>query len=570
MLINATTAGAVAPSFDNHQIFVTGAYPASISTTDVNGDGKPDLIIANDGNDTVSVLLNTTTPGSATPSFAVQQTFATGLLPSSVTTIDVNGDGRPDLVVSNIAYNTMSVLLNTTAPRAAVPSYAAQLTFATGQNPYYVAAADLNGDGKPDLVAANGGDNSVSVLVNTTTLGAVAVNFTSQQKLATGTDPYFVTAGDVNGDGKPDLVVVNKNDATVSIYLDTTAPGATTPSFATPETFDTGTFPTCAAITDVNGDGKPDLIVADYGSNAVLVLFNTTSPGAATPSFAPQQAFATGSNPVFVIVADINGDGKPDMIATNYDQASVSVLLNTTAAGAATPTFTGQQTFATGATPFSIAAADLNGDGKPDLIVGNVQDNTISVLLNTTVAGALTPSFAAKQTFDTGNGPLSVAAADINGDGKPDVIETNLFDHTVSILVNTTEPGSAAATFAVRTSFAAGTSPVSVRAVDMNGDGKPDLIVADRANAVSVLLNTSTPGSVTSSFATYLPFPAGIGPESVAVTDVNGDGKADLIVANLSDNTVSVLLNMQFMAMTDGSPATGTVVHDYLFADGFE
>ena len=133
------------------------------------------------------------------------------------------------------------------------------------------------------------------------------------------------------------------------------------------------------------------------------VLLNTTAPGATTPSFATQQTFATGNGPHSVTAADVNGDGKPDLIVANFDDNTVSVLLNTTAPGATTPSFAAQQTFATGSGPGSVTAADVNGDGKPDLIVANRYDSTVSVLLNTTAPGATTPSFAAQQTFATGS-----------------------------------------------------------------------------------------------------------------------------------------------------------------------
>ena len=122
------------------------------------------------------------------------------------------------------------------------------------------------------------------------------------------------------------------------------------------------------------------------------MLLNTTAPGATAPTFATQQTFATGSDPFSVTAADINGDGKPDLIVANDGSNTVSVLLNTTAPGATTPSFATQQTFATGNTPFSVTMADLNGDGKPDLIVANSNDNTVSVLLNTTAPGATTPA----------------------------------------------------------------------------------------------------------------------------------------------------------------------------------
>ena len=148
---------------------------------------------------------------------------------------------------------------------------------------------------------------------------------------------------------------------------------------------------------DVNGDGKPDLIVANSAANTVSVLLNTTAPGAATPSFAAQQTFATGSGPFSVTAADLNGDGKPDLIVANGDSNTVSVLLNTTAPGATTPSFAAQQTFATGHEPDSVTAADFNGDGKPDLIVANDSSNTVSVLLNTTALAITSPAFAAQQ-----------------------------------------------------------------------------------------------------------------------------------------------------------------------------
>ncbi|MGA7620669.1 FG-GAP-like repeat-containing protein, partial [Candidatus Binatus sp.] len=305
-------------SFATQQSFAAGNLPNSVTVADVNGDGMPDLIVANAGDDTVSVLLNTTAPGAAMPSFATQQTFAVGSHPISVTVADVNGDGMPDLIVANEFDGTLSVLLNTTAPGAATPSFATQQTFAAGSLPRSVTAADINGDGMPDLIVANAGDDTVSVLLNTTVPGATTPSFATQQTFAVGGGAASVTAADVNGDGEPDLIVANEGDTTVSVLLNITAPGATTPSFAPQQTFATGSSPISVTAADVNGDGKPDLIVANYGSNTVSVLLNTTLPGATTPSFAAQQTFATGGYPYSVTAADVNGDGLPDLIVANY------------------------------------------------------------------------------------------------------------------------------------------------------------------------------------------------------------------------------------------------------------
>ena len=522
-----------------------------MTSADLNGDGKPDLIVTNalgSSSNTVSVLLNTTAPGATTASFATQQTFATGTYPRSVKAVDVSGDGKPDLIVANFESNTLSVLLNTTAPGAATPSFAAQQTFATGSHPRSVTAADLNGDGKPDLIVANVGSNTVSVLLNTTAPGATTPSFAAQQPFATGSFPPSVTAADLNGDGQPDLIVANRFSYTVSVLLNTTVLAINSPAFAAQQASATGSNPVSVTSADLNGDGKPDLIVANTNSNTVSVLLNTTAPGATTPSFAAQQTFATGGYPVSVTAADLNGDGKPDLIVANYHSNTVSVLLNTTAPGATTPSFAAQQTFATGSDPRFVTAADLNGDGKPDLIVANRVSNTVSVLLNTTAPGATTASFAAQQTFATGN-PRSVTAADVNGDGKPDLIVANLDSDTVSVLLNTTAPGATTPSFAAQQTFATGSSPWSVTSADLNGDGRPDLIVSNfGSNTVSVLLNTTAPGATTPSFAAQQTFATGTAPFHVTTADVNGDGKPDLIVANSQSNTVSVLLNTTALA----------------------
>ncbi len=374
-------------------------------------------------------------------SFAGQQTFGTGGDPAAVAVADVNGDGKPDLVLANSNDHTVSVLLNISAPEAAA-AFAAQKTFAVGASPFAVVAADVNGDGKPDLAVADYGDNTVSVLLNTTAAGAATPSFAAQRTFTVGAGPQAITAADLNGDGKPDLIVANLTAGTVSVLLNTSAAGSV--SFAAQQTFAVGTNPIFVATADVNGDGKPDLAVTNIGDNTVSVLANQTAAGATSAAFAAQQTFAVGGSPIPVVAVDLNGDGKPDLAVANSADQTVSVLLNTSVAGSVS--FAAQQTFAVGQTPQGLVAADLSGDGKPDLAAANFDDGTVSVLVNATAAGATTASFAAQQTFATGTNPVPLAAADFNGDGQADLAVANNAGGTVGVLGNLTLPLPAAPT----------------------------------------------------------------------------------------------------------------------------
>ncbi len=564
--MNTTATGATAPALAMQKSFVTGINPVSVSSSDVNGDGKLDLIVANSGSNSVSVLLNTTTPGMRIPSFAPQVAFLTGVQPSSVTSSDLNGDGKLDLIVANFGSKTVSVLLNTTSPGATTPTFTTQKPFAAGTSPVAVSASDVNGDGKADLLVANRSANSVSVLLNTTSPGATTPTFTTQKPFAAGTSPVAVSASDVNGDGKADLLVANRGSGSVSVLLNTTVPGATSPTFAPQKVFATGTLPSSVLSSDLNGDGKPDLILPNRGSNNVSVLLNTTEPGATTPTFATQTKLATGSTPVWLSASDLNGDGRTDLLIANSGSNTVSVLLNTTSHAEATaakvpaPLFPQATTFPTGTEPNSLSLTDVNGDGKADLIVTNVGSNTVSVRLNTTAPGATTPSYGAQNTFSTGDQPFNVWSSDVNGDGRPDLVVANVNSNNVSVLLNTTAPGATTPSFTTQKTFATGRGPEAVLLADVNGDGKADMIVANNgASSVSVFLSRTPPGATTPAFAAAQSFATGTHPSSLAWSDVNGDGKMDLITTNFSSNTVSVLLNTTTAGARTASFATQQV-----------
>ena len=327
--------------------------------------------------------------------FGTQQTYGAGVDPASLAVADLNSDGKPDLLVGNFWGGTVSVLLGN-----GNGTFQAQQTLAAGLNPYSVVVADVNGDGRPDLLFVDSGSDTVNVC-----LGNGNGTFQQQQTFSTGSNPRSVAVADVNGDGWPDLVVANRGTNTLSVLL-----GNGDGTFRSQQTLQTGSQPASCAVLDINRDNKMDIVACNYGGNSVSVFL-----GNGNGSFALQQTFATDLGPRFVVASDLTGDGLPDVVTTNIFGGDASVLL-----GNGNGTFRAQRTFATGTLPYSVAVSDINGDGVPDLVVANDRAGTMSVLL-----GNGDGTFQAQLTFAAGTLPASVAVADVNGDGRLDLVVSN-------------------------------------------------------------------------------------------------------------------------------------------------
>ena len=353
--------------------------------------------------------------------------------------------------------------------------------YSGGSNPFSVAVADLNGDGKPDLVVANNDGGYVGVL-----LGNGDGTFQSALAYSSGgLQAHSVAVADVNGDGKPDVLVVNPNvcpsgcgNATVGVLL-----GNGDGTFQSAVTYDSGgSWSQFLATGDVNGDGRPDVVVANWQSGSVGVLL-----GEGDGTFQPVVTYSSGGLAYSVAVSDVNGDGKLDLVVANWISSAVGVLL-----GNGDGTFQPAVTYGSGTDwALAVAVADANGDGKPDLVVANSANYTggsLSVLL-----GNGDGTFQPEVSYDSGGlGPQSVAIADVNGDGNPDLLEGNANNVTnegsVGVLL-----GNGDGTFQAPLIFdSGGLAAFGIAVADVNGDGRPDLLVVNYNSwTVGVLLNNT-------------------------------------------------------------------------------
>jgi hypothetical protein len=332
-----------------------------------------------------------------------------------------------------------------------------------GSKPFAMAAGDFNNDGNPDLAVANSGDNTVSVM-----LGKGDGSFQTQVTYATGSGPYSVAVGDFNGDGFPDLAVANFSDNTVSILL-----GKGDGTFQTQKTYAAGGAPNSVVTGDFDGDGNLDLAVANNTDGTVSILL-----GQGDGTFQAQKTFATGSGPTSIALSDFNLDGKLDLAVTNFNDDTVSILL-----GNGDGTFAAQATYATGKNPISVAV--YHGT---DLAVANFGDTSLSLFLSNG-DGTFQPEVSTS-VYDAG-GMYAVVPFDLSGEGfGNDLAVANSTRDAIQILQGSGNPTA----FSGGAVVGGGAGPVSLAAADFNGDGIEDLAVLDNTSGlVNVLLNESGP-----------------------------------------------------------------------------
>ncbi len=347
--------------------------------------------------------------------------FATDPFPQSVAVGDFNGDGNLDLAVSVYSLDTtlsdLTILLgNGNGTFRQGPAVGV-----TGQNVNNAVVADFNRDGILDLAISLPDANEFQVL-----LGNGDGSFKPLNPVP-ATAIFVIATGDFNNDGKPDLALVNPGAESVTILL-----GNGDGTFTEKSTIAISGAPTAIAIGDLNRDGKQDLAVVNGSAQSVTILLGE---GNGTFTKLASQP-ATGVEPLSIAIGDFNGDGNPDLAVSNQNDGypnpgTVTVLLGN-GRGAFRSTAVSPQT---GSIPDTILVADFNGDGKPDLLTSNAGSNTVSLLL-----GLGHGAFAKARSLAAGTDPLGAALGDFNGDGIPDVAVANNTTASVTVLLMK-EPG---------------------------------------------------------------------------------------------------------------------------------
>ena len=405
----------------------------------------------------------------------------------------------------------------------------------TPNGPGQVVIADLDGDGKPDLIIPDSYAGGISIYQNISTNGSLTAGSFGPQidlPLLAGSNynPYKLVVADLDGDGRPDIIALNADSKVISILKNISSPGVlTTNSFATRIDLPGGNIMRGLAVQDLNGDGLPEIVTANQGDNSVSIFQNLST--VENIAFASRIDFSAGNGACGVEIGDLDGDGLPDLVVANITDGTISVFRNQVAGGnITTNSFAPQMVFPATTSAFQIAIGDLDGDGKLDLVVGGGNGSqAILVYRNTSTVGSITGgSFAAPVTFAAPGWVNSIALADLDGDGKLDIALVSQLSSVFSIFKNVSASGSfTTASLAARVDYPAGWNPNGMAVGDLDGDGRPDVVFANTYdNTVSLYQNVIAFGTAPANITQPTNQTAAVG--DTATFNVTAGGAAPL------------------------------------------
>jgi len=496
--------------------------PAALAITDVNGDGKLDVLFANSTGNDVSVLL-----GNGDGTFKPAANYAVGTTPQALAFGDFDSDGKVDIFTANASTQDLSFLKGN-----GDGSFQAARDYVAGRGPSAVAAADLNLDGNTDLVVTNAlglGNGDFSVF-----LGRGDGSFAPAVHYATQMTPVAVATGNLNADNVPDVVVANSGSNSISVFL-----GNGDGTLQSPVNYTVGAAPRSVAIRGGN------IYVACYDANNVELLLNN-GDGTFQPPSVISALFTT--NPTSVIATDFNLDGATDVAVVGFGlpplfNTQLSYDLGNNVGGGAA---------AVGKGPVAMIASDLNGDGMPDAVVADELSNDISVLLVDPATGFLSPA----SFFSAGVAPVGVAAGDFDGDGKIDLAVADQGNTSTgagagfSLLL-----GNGAGSFQAPASVPSATASAIVSG-DFNTDGATDVAVMQPFVA-RVFLNNSPTGTRQ---ATQVAVQSSKNPSALGDSVTLNATVTTLVGAGVSQGTVAFFeggTQLSGSIATDGSGQAG-------------
>ena len=571
-------------TFGNPAYFPVGSYPSPLAVGDFNGDHKLDLAVGNTtGNaGSVSNLL-----GKGDGTFSAPANISVGTSPGSIVATDLNGDGHTDLATLDaFSGGSLWVLLGN-----GTGAFGAPIGGPTGTGQGSLGYADLNHDGKQDLVIADFESSAIATL-----LGNGDGTFQTAQSYVAGAQPVNVGVSSLPN-GTTALFTVDNVTNNMIVNFAAGNGQIDSPALQT-----IGKQPGAVTAADLNGDGKPDIVWTDSSAGALYVLLNSGA------GLAPPVTYSVGSTPSATTVADVNNDGKPDLIV--QDGNGIDVLLGVgngdfrrgagigrsrrpilfcncsrrfqlgwqTRCGSAEhqwqcldPPREWQRTFSQGASVAvpggtrlaGLVTADFNGDGKADLAVSyNPQDLSQPGAVNVFL-GDGHGAFYSSAVIPVPGIVLGMATADLNKDSK--------FDLLARVLVSSGSPqiaialGKGDGTFQPVSSVQTATGGPVVAITDLDGDGNKDLVLSDCCGLTeaSYLL-----GYGDGTFQPEFQFPSGPSPQFIAVADLDGDGKPDLIIAGSTLNHGTLVLERIFFGAAAGVPSSLTLSHVGSFTQG--
>jgi hypothetical protein len=498
-------------TFQDPLILPVGFLPQSVDIGDFDADGNLDIATVNFSNVSIpDVQSLAMLKGKGDGTFEDVRRTPVGSQPFDLAIADFNSDNRPDVAVTfrgtTGSNGGISILFSnrdgTFQPAFSVPGVSSTLA---------IVAGDFNADGRADLAATSSGVNSGNLRVLT---GNGSGGFTQTGNFPIGRFCLGLTAGDLNGDRRPDLATVSRDDQEVAVVL-ANSQGT---GFLGPDKYVAGRDPLAVVSGDYNRDGEGDLATANSGSNSISLLL-----GKGGGTFTAESNFAaSGRQPQFAAAADFNRDCRTDLVTANQESNNVSVLLGKNEGAFETPV-----NYRAGTKPFHVAVGEFNGDSNPDLAVANSgiafsDPGSVSILI-----GNGNGTFQPPINVLTADAPVVVSVSDYNRDGRDDMAVVNFRSNSVSILLG---QGSGNFQAAPAITFPTLSGLISSAAGDFNGDGNPDLeIVSTFQSTVFIMLGN---GDGTFRRGSEIRFEIIQSIGIFAVTDLNRDAKQDLVSSN--------------------------------------